>query len=100
MQRQTLSIAGRATSSLIQTQGIGDLYRIYSVAERDGVACNLASMPETFNVKLRYAFDPKYMNALFQVGYKLGKAGYDWAKVPPGFGDIGPAQVQIEAVPP
>lgn len=86
VQRQTLSIAGRATSSLIQTQGVGDLYRIYSVAERDGVDFNLASMPRTFDVKLRYSFDPVYMNALFKVGYDQGKAGYHWAKLPPGFG--------------
>jgi hypothetical protein len=35
--RQTLSIAGRATTSMIQTQGVGDLYRIYSVSQRDDV---------------------------------------------------------------
>ena len=97
VQRRTLSIAGRATSSLIQTQGIGDLYRIYSVSMRDGVDFNLASMPETFNTKLRYPFDPQYMNALFKVGYNLGKAGYHWAKVPPGFGGTGEAERQGEA---
>jgi hypothetical protein len=84
--RRTLSIAGRATSSLIQTQGIGDLYRIYSVAQRDNVDFNLASMPASFDVPLRYSFDPDYMNALFKVGYDLGRAGYPWAKVPPGYG--------------
>jgi Patatin-like phospholipase len=94
--RQTLSIAGRATTSLIQTQGIGDLYRIYSVCQRDGVDFNLASMPESFNVPLRYSFDPVYMNALFQVGYNLGKAGYSWAKVPPGFGGTNPAAVAAQ----
>jgi hypothetical protein len=31
---KTLSIAGRAIDSLIQTQGVGDLYRIYMVAKR------------------------------------------------------------------
>ncbi len=97
VKRQTLSIAGRATASLIQTQGVGDLYRIYSVSQRDGVDFNLASMPETFNMKLRYPFDPKYMKALFRVGYDLGKAGYDWAKVPPGFGGTGEAQTPAEA---
>jgi hypothetical protein len=94
--RQTLSIAGRATTSLIQTQGVGDLYRIFSVCQRDGVDFNLASMPETFNVPLRYPFDPDYMNALFQVGYNLGKAGYPWAKVPPGFGGTNPAAVTAQ----
>jgi hypothetical protein len=95
--RQTLSIAGRATSSLIQTQGVGDLYRIYSVCRRDDVDFNLASMPTSFDVKLRFAFDPEYMNALFKVGYSMGKAGYSWAKLPPGFGGTDDAQVQAEA---
>jgi hypothetical protein len=93
--RQTLSIADRATSSMIQTQGIGDLYRIYSVSERDDVDFNLASMPSTFDGKLRYAFDPDYMNALFHVGYDMGKAGYRWAKVPPGYGEVVKAQSQV-----
>jgi hypothetical protein len=31
------------------------------------------------------------MNALFQLGYTMGKAGYPWAKVPPGFGGTNPA---------
>ncbi len=94
VRRRTLSIAGRATSSLIQTQGVGDLYRIYSVSQRDGVDFNLANMPESFNVPLRYSFDPKYMNALFEVGYDLGKAGYRWAKIPPGYGGTNPATPQ------
>ena len=40
--RQTLTIAGCAVSSLIQNQGVGDLYRIYAAAQRDGVDFNLA----------------------------------------------------------
>lgn len=85
VQRRTLSIAERATSALIQTQGIGDLYRIYAVSQRDGVDFNLASIPQSFDMQPRYAFDPQYMQALFQIGYEMGKAGYSWAKVPPGY---------------
>jgi hypothetical protein len=92
--RQTLSIADRATTSLIQTQGVGDLYRIYSVSQRDDVDFNLASMPPTFGVKLRYPFDPEYMNALFKVGYDMGEAGYPWSKVPPGFGEVNKAKAE------
>jgi hypothetical protein len=47
---------------------------------------NLASMPESFNVPLRYSFDPRHMNALFEVGHRLGKGGHPWAKAPPGHG--------------
>ncbi|HUL06927.1 MAG TPA: patatin-like phospholipase family protein [Candidatus Acidoferrum sp.] len=82
--RQTLTIAGRAVSSLIQNQGVGDLYRIYATAQRDGVDFNLAYIPPTFNVTLAEPFDQHYMNELFNVGYELGKTGYDWKKTPPG----------------
>jgi predicted acylesterase/phospholipase RssA len=83
--RKTLSIAGRAISSLIQTQGVGDLYRIYATAQRDGVDFNLAFIPETFDVPLPEPFDRHYMNELFETGYSLGRAGYPWAKAPPGY---------------
>jgi predicted acylesterase/phospholipase RssA len=82
--RQTLTIAGRAVSSLIQNQGVGDLYRIYATAQRDSVDFNLAFIPPTFNVTLTEPFDQHYMNELFNLGYELGKAGYDWKKTPPG----------------
>ena len=49
VERRTMNIGGRAVSSLIHTQGIGDLFRIYATAERDGVDFNLAFIPATFN---------------------------------------------------
>jgi predicted acylesterase/phospholipase RssA len=83
--RNVLPIAGRAITSLIQTQGVGDLYRIYTITQRDGVDFNLAFIPPTFNVELPEPFDQHYMNELFKVGYDLGKSGYDWTKTPPGY---------------
>ncbi len=61
------------------------------MSRRDGVDFNLASIPESFDLKPSYDFDPQYMKALFQVGYEEGKAGYHWAKVPPGFAETAPA---------
>ena len=85
VERRTFSIAGRAVSSLIQTQGIGDLYRIYIAAQRDAIDYNLAFIPRTFTTPLRKPFDTEYMNELFALGYQLGSTGYPWAKVPPGY---------------
>ena len=85
VRRRAMTIAGRAISSLIQTQGIGDLYRIYLTAQRDGIEFNLAYIPETFTTPLTRPFDTVYMQELFRLGYELGSQGYDWAKVPPGF---------------
>jgi len=85
VERKTLSIAGRAVASLIHTQGIGDLYRIYAAAERDGVDFNLTFIPPTFNFPHKEEFDNEYMRALYDVGYDFGVKGLPWAKVPPGF---------------
>jgi predicted acylesterase/phospholipase RssA len=84
-ERRTLPIAGRAVTSLIQTQGVGDLYRIYATTQRDGVDFNLAFIPATFNVRLKEPFEQHYMVELFKLGYQLGRSGYDWVKVPPGY---------------
>lgn len=85
VQRRTLPIASRAISSLMMTQGIGDLYRIYVVTQRDGVNYNLAFVPSTFNVPHTKQFDTAYMRALYKVGYDMAVAGYPWQKTPPGY---------------
>jgi hypothetical protein len=83
--RRTMSIAGRSISSLIHTQGIGDLYRIYLTCQRDGVDFNLAYVPATFNAPHREEFDTEFMRALYQTGYDMAAKGYPWEKAPPGF---------------
>ena len=84
-ERQTMSIAGRAIATLIQSQGIGDLYRMYLETRRDGVDYNLAFIGPEFDTPGGGDFDPVYMGALFDYGYALGSAGYPWHKSPPGF---------------
>ena len=83
--RQTLSIAGRAISSLIHSEGVGDLQRMYLVAQRDGVGYNLAFIGDEFDVPLEEPFDQTYMRALFAYGRDLGRNGYPWHHVPPGY---------------
>lgn len=84
--RRTLSIANRAVSSLIQTQGLGDLNRIYLTADRDGVDYNLAYIPKEFSAPKTADFDRSYMRPLFEYGRQLAARGYVWDKYPPGFG--------------
>jgi hypothetical protein len=85
VERRTLSIAGRAISSLIHTQGIGDLYTIYATTQRDGVDFNLAFIPASFSAPHREEFDPEYMRALFQTGFDMAAKGNPWHKLPPGY---------------
>ncbi|MDG4596518.1 MAG: patatin-like phospholipase family protein [Candidatus Contendobacter sp.] len=84
VERRAMSIAGRAVSSLIHTQGIGDLYKIYLTTQRDGVDFNLAYIPASFNAPHREEFDTEYMRQLYALGYDLAAKGYPWQKTPPG----------------
>jgi predicted acylesterase/phospholipase RssA len=85
VKRRTLPIAGRAIGALMQTQGIGDLYRIYATTQRDHVDYNLAFVPRSFTTPHKEQFDTAYMRALYQTGYELAVAGYPWQKTPPGY---------------
>jgi predicted acylesterase/phospholipase RssA len=73
-----------SVTTLIRTQGVGDLYRIYLGAKRDGVEFKLAYIPDYFDVEPEEEFDAKYMQALFDLGYELSRDGYEWANSPPG----------------
>ena len=76
-------IAGRSIESLVRTQGIGDLYRIYLETCRDGLDFNLAYIPAEFTKESKEEFDSQYMKELFDLAYERGKEGYDWEKMPP-----------------
>lgn len=78
------SISGRSVTTLIKNQGIGDLYRIYAMAQADGADFNLAAIPPTFNLKSAKPFEQTYMQALYDEGYHSGRRGYRWMKAPPG----------------
>lgn len=85
VERNTLSIMGRAVDQLIQSQGGGDIYRTYLVTQRDGVHFNLAYIGPDFKVPHKKEFDRHYMNALFDYARNLSRAGYPWAHTPPGY---------------
>ena len=88
VERSTMSIAGRAVASLIHTQGLGDLYRIYATAQRDSVDFNLGFIPSTFDEPHPEEFDNTYMRALYDVGYDMALKGFPWQKLPPGFDPV------------
>jgi hypothetical protein len=81
------NIASSALTNLIGTQGIGDLYRIYTISQRDGFEFNLASLPDDYNYETKAQFDPVEMNMLYEMGYEAAKNGYPWEKYPPFYSD-------------
>lgn len=85
VKRGILPIGTRTIDSLIRTQGIGDLYQIYTLCKRDGNEFNLAYIPASFIEKPKESFDPDYMKKLYELGYGMALQGYPWKKTPPGF---------------
>lgn len=101
VERRTIDIAARAIDSLITTQGFGDLYRIYATTQQDGLDFHLAYIGDDFVYKnKKEQFETAFMKALYDYGYRLGRAGYQWYKVPPGLqaapaaGDVSNTKVQ------
>jgi hypothetical protein len=82
---QVLAIAGRTVGTLIKTQGLGDLYRLFVVSQLRGMDFNLATIPDSFDVESETEFDPAYMKALYQLGYDQASNGTEWMKSPPGY---------------
>jgi Patatin-like phospholipase len=82
--RQTMSIAGRAISLLVVVDGLGDMYRMYAITKRDNVDFNLAYIGSDFNAPYPGMFDQGYMRALFDYGFEKARKGYRWDKAPPG----------------
>jgi hypothetical protein len=83
VERRTLGIAGRAISTMITAAGYNDVVKIYYACQRDDVGFNLAYMGPDFNTPLPEPFDPTYMKALYDYGYRRARGGYDWSKKPP-----------------
>lgn len=69
-----IPITDRTISSLIRTQGVGDFFRIWTLANRDGLDLEVTWIPDEardeIGVKPAEVFDPRYMEALFEYGYQ------------------------------
>ncbi len=79
-----IPLAKRSIDSLIRTQGIGDLFRLYVTARDNNFDYFLAHVPNDFHVATTELFDPDYMRPLFHIGYEQGKRGGCWYSLPPG----------------
>ncbi len=79
------SIAGTAVSSLIRGQDVGEIYKAFAYAKRDGIGFNLVSIPLENYPERSEEFDPAAMRILFDTGQAMGKAGGFWLDAPPGY---------------
>jgi predicted acylesterase/phospholipase RssA len=82
IERSTLDILSHSISSLIQAQGVGDLFRIYLNLQQQKVDFNLAFIGADFDAEHPEEFDTEYMRALYAYGLEAGREGYPWLKSP------------------
>ncbi len=78
-----ITIAARSITTLTKSQSYGDIYRIWRTAVESGADFNLTAVPAEFQGKAKQAFDPEYQKALYKVGFRMGRSGVHWAKLPP-----------------
>jgi len=83
VQANTLAISARSLFTVTKNQGIGDINRIYAMTQRDGAEFRLASIPASFTAESKQSFDPVYMKALFDVGFRIGLEGKAWVRTAP-----------------
>jgi predicted patatin/cPLA2 family phospholipase len=84
IERRTITIAARAINTMLTASGYNDVIRTYFLTKRDGVDYNLAYIGTDFKVPRGRLFEPGYMQALFDYGYRQAVSGQAWHKTPPG----------------
>lgn len=82
---RVLKIGAASLSSLTYAQTVSDLYKIYTIAERDEMTAHFGWTPETFLEEPKEAFDPVYMRKLYDFGRDLAASGKLWSNYPPYF---------------
>ncbi len=76
-------IAGRSLDTVINANGIGDIFRLYVFSKERGVNFYYAYIPVEGESLAEEMFDPREMKRLFDMGYEKAKAGYPWKTEPP-----------------
>jgi predicted acylesterase/phospholipase RssA len=97
VEKNSISIALRSVATLTTSSGIGDLYRIYALTKRDGIAFHLAYIRDDFDEPHPAEFDHDYVTKLFEYGRAKAHAGNVWQNEPPGLAVSAPAPVRPTA---
>jgi hypothetical protein len=71
-------------AAVTRASGFGDLFRIYTITQRDQIGFNYVEIPNDYVSGSKEMFDQVEMNRLFDLGFEMAKSGDKWHKVPPG----------------
>ncbi len=87
---KTVPILTKSLSTLLRAQGLGDMYRIYLDAERNGLEYHAAYIPSDFRAEPDELFDIAYMTELYDLAFGQAKNGFPWKTKPPEFKHTSP----------
>ncbi len=73
-----------------QSQGVADLYVVYTQAQRANAQFRAAWIGDAFEATWDQWYDPRYVQALFDHGRARAASGEVWRAVPPGFEGVAP----------
>ncbi|MBN8507911.1 MAG: patatin-like phospholipase family protein [Burkholderiales bacterium] len=82
--RSLPAIATRVIDASGRSAAVGDLFRIYAYAQREGAGFQWVTIPEHVDMQGDEIFDPRQMQALYDVGFRMAAGGGSWATLPPG----------------
>jgi hypothetical protein len=74
---RTFEAAGRSAT-------VGDLFRIYTQAQREQAGFNWITIPDGVDISGAEVFDPLAMRELYDTGYRQALKGPHWNSYPPG----------------
>ena len=74
-ERSLTAVLARSITVALKLGLRGELLRIGMAAERKGLGLQVAVVPAGFDHQARGAFDPAYMQALFELGMQYGQRG-------------------------
>jgi hypothetical protein len=83
--RDLVPIATRSMNTLLKAVSMGDLFRLWSLCERDGVDFNYIGIPADHPEADASSFDPAEMRRLFELGREIATSDRPWRKRPPAF---------------
>jgi predicted acylesterase/phospholipase RssA len=82
--RRTARVARRALRTLIDLQGLNDLYRLESIAQCENEQFRVAYIENAFKYPHPTAFESDFMTHLFEYSYDLAVHGNPWHEQLPG----------------
>src|SRR5262249_53916484 len=72
---EKIFIIGRTISAAIKAGAQAELALLSTAVKRDGIGLNVAYVDSSFSQPAQTAFDPKQMQALFDLGFEQAKTG-------------------------